>query len=275
MNPDDAEVVRLVVHARSGVTIDPHKTYSIESHLAPIARRDGYAGIDELVAAMRTRRDEALMWAVTEALIQGETSFFRDRRPFDLFRDDMLPALAASRGAQPIRIWSAACSTGQEAYSLCMAIDEMAGTLRNPKIDLFATDLSERRLEKAQSGVYSQFEVQRGLPIRKLVSYFEKADEHWRISSRIREMVRWRRVNLLADLRPLGQFDVIFCRYVLCTLDPTLRGRVVEQLARGLAEDGWLVLGQGETAEGLTELLQPVPGWAGAYRRDPSRRVAA
>jgi chemotaxis protein methyltransferase CheR len=275
MSPDDAEVVRLVVHARSGVAIDPHKTYSIESHLGPIARRDGYEGIGELIGAMRTRRDEALMWSVTEALIPGETSFFRDRLPFELFRDDMLPRLANSRAGQPIRIWSAACSTGQEAYSLCMAIDEMAGALRNPKIDLFATDLSERRLEKAQSGVYSQFEVQRGLPIRKLVRHFEKTDEHWRISSRLREMVRWRRVNLLADLRPLGQFDVIFCRYVLCNLDPALRARVLEQLARGLSDEGWLVLGHGEVAEGLTDMLQPVPGWNGAYARNPEHRAAA
>lgn len=274
MKPEDAEIVRLVVHARSGVSIDPHKTYSIESHLAPIARRDGYAGVEELIHAMRARRDEGLMWAVTEALIQGETSFFRDRTPFEKFRDEMLPALAARRD-RPMRIWSAACSTGQEPYSLCMAIDEVAGELPNPQIELFATDLSERRLEKAQSGLYTQFEIQRGLPIRRLVRHFEKVDDLWRISPRLREMVRWRRVNLLADLRPLGQFDVIFCRNVICDLDPALRGRVLEQMARALSNDGWLVLGQNETADGLTEALKPVPGHSHAYARNPAHRVAA
>jgi chemotaxis protein methyltransferase CheR len=274
MKPDDAEILRLVVHARSGVNIDPHKTYSIESHLAPIARRDGYAGIEELIAAMRERRDEGLMWAVTEALIQGETCFFRDRQPFDRFRDEMLPQLAVRRD-RPVRIWSAACSTGQEPYSLAMAVDEVAGELRNPQVELLATDLSERRLEKAQSGLYTQFEVQRGLPIRQLLRHFEKVDDVWRISGRMREMVRWRRVNLLADLRPLGQFDVIFCRNVICDLDPTLRARVLEQLSRTLSDEGWLVLGKHESAAGLTEALQPVPGWAGAYARNPAHRAAA
>jgi len=274
MRPEDAEVIRLVVHSRSGVTIDPHKTYSIESHLAPIARREGFAGIEELVQDLRARRDDKLMWAVTEALTQGETGFYRDRAPFDRFRDEMLPALAARRG-RPARIWSAACSTGQEVYSLCMAIDEMAGELPIPQIELLGSDLAERRLEKAQSGLYTQFEVQRGLPIRQLVRHFEKVDDLWRISARIREMVRWRRVNLLADLRPLGQFDVIFCRYVVGYLDPALRGRVLDQMARALADDGWLVLGEDESPVGVTDTLQPVPGWPGAFAKNPAHRAAA
>jgi len=274
VKPEDAEIVRLVVHARSGVTIDPHKTYSMESHLAPIARREGFDDIEALIQAMRARRDEALMWTVTEALIHGETSFYRDRKPFELFRDEMLPRLCA-RGPQPIRVWSAACSTGQEAYSLSMAVEEISGELALPPIDLLGSDLSERRLEKARSGLYTQFEIQRGLPIRQLVRHFEKADDLWRISARMRETVRWRRVNLLADLRPLGQHDVIFCRYLISHLDPALRGRVVEQLARALSDDGWLVLGAGETAAGLTDAVEPVPGWGGAFRRNPQHRAAA
>jgi chemotaxis protein methyltransferase CheR len=274
MKPDDVEVVRLVVHARSGVAIDPAKTYSIESHLAPIARRDGYESVEALVQAMRARRDDGLMWAVTEALIPGETSFFRDRAYFNHFRDDMLPRLAA-RAGQPIRIWSAACSTGQEAYSLCLAFDEVAGELPSPRIEIMASDLSERRLEKARSGLYNQFEIQRGLPIRQLVRNFEKVDDLWRISARMREMIIWRRINLLADLRPLGQFDVIFCRNVISSLDPPLRARVFEQLSRALSDDGWLVLGEGETTVGATDALRPAADCAGAFVRNPSHRAAA
>lgn len=274
MTPEDAEIVRQVVHARSGVAIDPAKTYVIETRLTPLARRDGYPDLDALISALRERRDEALLWAVTEALIQGETCFFRDREPFVQFRDSMLPALAVRRD-RPLRIWSAACATGQEPYSMAMAVDEAVGHVPGLRVDLFASDLSERRLEKAQSGLYSQFEIQRGLPIRQLVKHFEKVDEMWRVSSRIRDSIRWRRINLLADLRPLGQFDVIFCRNLISLLDPALRRRVLDQMARALAPDGWLVLGQGESATGLTDSLDPAPGWTGAFARSPSFRNAA
>ena len=275
MKADDIEIVRLVVHARSGVNIDPHKTYSIESHLGPVARREGFTGVDEMLQAMRARRDEGLMWAVTEALIPGETHFFRDREPFTQFRDVLLPALARRGGDRPARIWSAACSTGQEAYSLAMTLDEAAGELPGLKVEMLGSDLSERRLEKAQSGVYTQFEVQRGLPIRLLLRHFEKVDELWRIAPRLRERLRWRRVNLLADLRPLGQFDVIYCRNVVSALDPTLRGRVLEQMARALTDDGWLVLGEDETVRGVTDALRPASGCPGAFTRNPAHRAAA
>ncbi|HEY2661165.1 MAG TPA: protein-glutamate O-methyltransferase CheR [Caulobacteraceae bacterium] len=274
MSPEDIEVVRKVVHARSGVAIDPTKTYAIESRLTPMARRDGFEDLAALVQALRERRDDALMWAVTEALTVGETSFFRDREPFAHFRDQMLPALSAQRD-RPLRVWSAACATGQEPYSMAMAIEEAMVLAPGLRVDLFASDLSERRLEKAQSGLYTQFEVQRGLPIRQLVRHFEKVDELWRVSARLREMIRWRRINLLADLGPLGQFDVIFCRNVISTFDPALRTRGLEQMARALAPDGWLVLGHDETAAGLTESLQPVDGWTGAFSRSPSFRAAA
>ncbi len=274
MRPDEIEIVRMVVHARSGVSIDPHKTYSIESHLGPVARREGYAGVDEMVQAMRVKRDEGLMWAVTEALIPGETCFFRDREPFALFRDVLLPDLAA-RGLGEAKVWSAACATGQEAYSLAMSLDEVAGELGGLKVDFLGTDLSERRLEKAQSGVYTQFEIQRGLPIRQLLRHFEKVDDVWRIDARLRETIRWRRVNLLADLRPLGRFDIIYCRYAVGDLDPALRGRVLEQLARALNDDGRLVLGKGETAEAAGEALQPDPRHPGLFVRNPAFRAAA
>jgi chemotaxis protein methyltransferase CheR len=275
MSPDDVETVRQLVHARSGVVVDPTKTYPIETRLAPVARREGFASVDELIASIRERRDDRLIWATAEALASGETSFFRDTAPFEAFREEILPALAASRRDRPVRVWSAACASGQEPYSLAMIIDDERSKLQGVRVDLFGSDLSERALEKAQSGVYNQFEVQRGLPIRLLVRHFEKTDEMWALTARIRQMVRWRRINLLADLRALGQFDVIFCRNVVSSFDPATRRRVLEQLARALPDDGWLVLGLDETVVGVTEALRPAQGRRGLYTPNPAYRAAA
>jgi chemotaxis protein methyltransferase CheR len=275
MKPEDIEVVRGVVLSRSGVVIDPTKTYLIESRLAPLARREGFASAAELIQAIRGRRDDKLMWAVTEALTSSETCFFRDRTPFDQFRDDILPELAARRGERPIRVWSAACSTGQEPYSLAMIVDAERPNLPSARVELYGSDLSERCLEKAQSGLYTQFEIQRGLPIRLLVQHFEQIDELWALSPRVRQMVRWRRVNLLADLRALGQFDVIFCRNVVSAFEESVRRRVLEQLAQALPEDGRLILGADETVVGVTEALQPAPGRTGVYVPNPGFRRAA
>jgi chemotaxis protein methyltransferase CheR len=253
MKAEDSDLVARLCAARAGLKVDPDKVYLLESRLAPVARRDGFASIDDMVAALRTQREERLIWAVIEAMTMGETSFFRDRRPFRLFRDEVLPALARDRQGRPIRIWSAACGSGQEIYSLAMLVEEQRGALPGAKIDLFASDLSERALEKAQSGLYTQFEVQRGLPIQQLVRHFEQHDEMWAISPRIRQMVRWRRINLVADLSGLGPFDVIFCRYLLSSLVEPMRARVLESLARILAPDGYLFLGEHENADALTE----------------------
>ena len=275
MKAEDIEVVRGVVLSRSGVMIDPAKTYLIESRLAPLARREGFASQADLIQAIRARRDDRLMWALTEALTSNETCFFRDRTPFDQFRDEILPDLAERRGEQPIRVWSAACSTGQEPYSLAMIVDAERSNLPGARIELFASDLSERCLEKAQSGLYTQFEVQRGLPIRLLVRHFEQIEELWALSPRVRQMVRWRRVNLLADLKALGSFDVIFCRNIISAFDEGVRRRVLEQLALALPEDGRLILGLDDTVIGVTEALQPVPGRRGVYAPNPGYRRAA
>lgn len=275
MRPDDIETVRQLVHARSGVVVDPTKAYPIETRLAPVARREGFASVDELVQAIREHRDDRLIWATAEALAAGESSFFRDKAPFDAFREEILPSLVASRRERPIRVWSTACGAGQEPYSLAMIIDDERPKLRGARVELFGSDISERALEKAQSGIYTQFEVQRGLPIRLLVRHFEKIDEMWTLTSRIRQMVRWRRINLLADLRALGQFDVIFCRNVVSSFDSATRRRVLEQLARALPDDGWLVMGMDETVVGVTEALRPAHGSRGLYSPNPAWRAAA
>jgi chemotaxis protein methyltransferase CheR len=261
--------------ARAGVRVETEKPYLIESRLAPLARREGYDSIDALISALRTKREDRLIWAVVEALCRSETTFFRDRETFAQLRDQILPALSHRRREAPIRIWSAACATGQEVYSMAIATAEAPGLATGARFEFFGSDLSERSLEKAQAGIYTQFEVQRGLPIRMLIKYFENQDDTWAISPRIRQMVRWKRINLLADLSAMGRFDVILLRNVLGGMDASLRGKVARALAGLLPDDGVLVLDAEDDASEIDELLTPAPGGRGIYLRDPSIRAAA
>jgi chemotaxis protein methyltransferase CheR len=273
MRPEDIEVLRMLVHARSGVVVDPAKTYLIESRLGPVARREGFSTIPDMITAIRTQRDEKLMWAATEAMTSSETSFFRDSDVFDVLRHDILPRLAAARPpGQPVRIWSAACASGQEPFSLAMALEEEAAKLAGAKFEVFGSDLSEACLEKAQSGLYTQFEIQRGLPIKLLVRHFEKQGEMWRLHPRLASSVRFKRINLLADLKALGQFEVIFCRYALNQFDQATRRRVLDQLAALLPPDGYLVLGANEPAEGIAGLHAI---GRGVFGREQALRKAA
>jgi len=275
MKPEDRELVAQLCAARAGLKVDPEKTYLIESRLAPVARREGFGSIPDLLTALRAKREDRLAWAIVEAMAQSETAFFRDRSCFDLFRQEVLPALARVRDGEPIRIWSAACGSGQEVYSLAMIVEDEAPETPGVKVELFGSDLCERQLEKAQTGLYTQFEVQRGLPIRQLVRHFEKVDDMWALSPRVRQMVRWRRINLVADLSTAGRFDVIFCRYVLCDLVEPMKARLLENLARALSPEGFLFLGEGEVAQGFEDAFQPVAGRPGLFARNPAFRAAA
>ncbi|MES2034285.1 MAG: protein-glutamate O-methyltransferase CheR [Pseudomonadota bacterium] len=275
MTAEDIQLLVALCKARAGLKIDPAKTYLMESRLAPLARREGYNSIPDLIAGLKVRREEALIWAVVEAMTLNETAFFRDKAPFEQLRSHVLPSLSRLRGSEPIRIWSAGCATGQEAYSLAMIAEEAKGIDAGTRIEIYGSDIAERCLEKAQSGLYTQFEVQRGLPIRLLIQHFEKIEDNWRLSPRIRQRVRWRRLNLAADLSAVGRFDVIFCRYVLSAMDEGIRRRVLEGLAAALPQDGFLALGANETPEGVTEAFQPVSGRPGLFVRNPAFRVAA
>ncbi|AAK25434.1 CheR family methyltransferase [Caulobacter vibrioides] len=275
MTPEDMDLLAALGRARAGVRVETEKPYLIESRLAPLARREGYDSIDALIGALRTKREERLIWAVVEALCRSETTFFRGRETFAQLRDQILPALSHRRLEAPIRIWSAACATGQEVYSMAIAAAEAPGLVTGTRFEFFGSDLSERSLEKAQAGIYTQFEVQRGLPIRMLIKYFENQDDTWAISPRIRQMVRWKRINLLADLSAMGRFDVILLRNVLGGMDASLRGQVARSLAALLPDDGVLVLDTEDDASEIDELLTPAPGGRGIYLRDPSIRAAA
>lgn len=273
MRPEERALVAHLCAAKAGLTVDAAMDYPIESRLAPLARREGFASISEMLQAIRNRREERLIWALVEAMAPGETAFFRDREAFAQLAE-VLPVMARRRDGAPLRIWSAACSSGQEIYSVAMLAGDLSRSEQSFEVELFASDLSERRLEKARSGLYTQFEVQRGLPIRRLVDHFEQRDDMWTISPRMRQAVRWRRINLIADLSPVGQFDVILCRYVLDGMAAQHREQVLRSLAKALPEDGVLMLGLDEGAAETGGMLEPA-GAGGLYRRDPAFQVAA
>jgi chemotaxis protein methyltransferase CheR len=215
---------------------------------------------------VRSRKEEALLRDITEAMTTNESSFFRDQKPFELFRTLVLPQLLESRAARrQIRIWSAACSSGQEAYSLAMLLHDEAAKVAGWRIEIIGTDLSAEMVERAKSGIYTQFEVQRGLPIQMLVKHFRQNGDKWQISPQIRQMATFREFNLLGDLAPLGQFDVVFCRNVLIYFDQPTKSRVLEQVSRIMPADGLLYLGGAETVLGITERFRPLEGQRGLY----------
>jgi chemotaxis protein methyltransferase CheR len=205
----------------------------------------------------------------------NETFFFRDKIPFEIFRDTLVPKLTATRGRERrIRIWCTACATGQEPYSLAMLLHGMADKLDGCRFQIMATDICAEVVEKARAGIYSQFEVQRGLPIGLLVKYFEQVGERWQIAPEIRAMVQFRTLNLLNDFRPLGMFDLVFCRNVLIYFDQPTKIEVLGRIVRQMPDDGALVLGAAETVVGLTDLFKPHPDRRGVYVPNGPARLA-
>jgi len=268
VTPDDFSYISDLLKDRSGLALTPDKTYLLESRLNPVARKHGLEGLDGLIDTLRRQRSEPLIREVTEAMTTNESFFFRDGKPFDIFRQDVLPRLIESRaGTKTLRIWSAACSSGQEPYSLAMILREEAAKLPGWRLEIVGTDISNDILEKAKVGIYSQFEVQRGMPIQMLMKYFEQVNEMWQIDSSIRAMVKYQQLNLLDDLRPLGKFDVVFCRNVLIYFDPPTKAKVLENISRQMVDDGALFMGAAETVLGVTEAFKPVAGQRGLYGR--------
>jgi len=266
VSPDDFQVLSALLRERSGLALTPDKVYLLESRLGPVARRHALAGLPALVDRIRRQKPEALVREVVEAMTTNESFFFRDVKPFEAFRTQMLPRMIeARRGGRALRIWSAAASHGQEAYSLAMLLAEERARLEGWRVEIVGTDIADGVLERAKAGLYSQFEVQRGLPVRMLAKHFAKEGESWRLAPAIRSMVSFRRFNLLDDLRALGRFDVVFCRNVLIYFDPPTKARVLGAIARQLAPDGFLVLGAAETVLGVTEALRPWPAEHGVY----------
>ncbi|HZD90235.1 MAG TPA: protein-glutamate O-methyltransferase CheR [Pseudolabrys sp.] len=273
MSPEDFDYLRHLLKERSGLVLALEKQYLAESRLLPLARKRGMSSLTELVAALRQRTDAALTSAVVDAMTTNETFFFRDKVPFDQLRDTVLPALIAARARERrIRIWCAAASTGQEPYSIAMVLKEMEAALAGFRVDILATDIVGDVLERARVGVYSQFEVQRGLPIQMLVKYFRQEGENWHIAPELRAMVQFRTLNLLNDFSPLGRFDLVLCRNLLIYFDQPSKVQVLERLSHQMPDDGYLILGAAETVVGLTDVLKPMPERRGLYVPNPERR---
>jgi chemotaxis protein methyltransferase CheR len=271
MTPLDYDFLRKLLKERSGLDLSADKQYLVESRLMPLARKAGLAGIPELVQKMKGGA-EPLTVDVVEAMTTNETFFFRDKIPFDHLRDTILPMLLASRASRKtLRIWSAACSTGQEPYSIAMCLKEKGAALQGWRIEIVGTDLSQEVLEKSKSGIYSQFEVQRGLPIQLLVKYFTQNGELWQISPELRGMVQHKQLNLLQDFAHLGKFDVIFCRNVLIYFDHTTKTNIFQRMSRIIEPDGMLMLGAAESVVGITDAFRPYPDRRGLYQPNPER----
>ena len=267
MTETEFDFLRGLLKTRSGLALGPEKRYLVESRLLPVCRRFGLESLSALVTALRGPRAVTFEQAVVEAMTTNETFFFRDRAPFDLFRDTLLPrTLAARAQTRRLRIWCTAASSGQEPYSLAMLIAAAGPRLAGWTIDIVATDLSSEILEKAKAGLYSHFEVQRGLPAQLLVKHFEQVGDQWKLDPAIVRMVDFRKLNLLQSFASLGTFDIVFCRNVLIYFDTQTKGDVLGRIAGALAPDGAMLLGAAETVIGLTDALVPDREHRGLYR---------
>jgi chemotaxis protein methyltransferase CheR len=265
MKPDDVAYLAHMLRRRSGMMLGRAKPEFIEGRLAPVMRRFGFKDVSGLVAELRHGRD-ALARAVTEAMTTNESSFFRDRPSFDVFEQLVLPALMTRRGStKRLRIWSAACAAGQEAYSIAMLLDDHKLIAKGWTIDVIATDISAEMVARGEQGLYSHFEVQRGLPVRRLVDHFSQEGASWRIGENLRRMVTFRPFNLLDSFGWLEDIDVVFCRNVLMYLDHKAKVGVLDQISEVLLPDGYLMLGSVETPQGLSNAFDPVAGSPGLY----------
>lgn len=263
-----------LLRERAGQALPGDRLYVVESRLAPLARREGFASVVALIEALRGMAEPRLAQAAAEALVDPETSFFRDREPFDRLRDMLLPALARARPGRPLRIWSAGCGTGQEALSLAIAATQAETAAPGTSVEIVATDFAEAAVERARGGLFTHFEVQRGLPIRDLLTHFDAADDLWRAKPELLGRIRFGRVNLARPLPNVGRFDVVFCRYVLNDFTPEARIAALQQLACVVTPGGVLVMGEGESPLDIGAAFRQPAGAPGLFQRDPAAVAA-
>ena len=282
VSDSSSRILAGLLEARTGQQLTMSRRWRIETALSSLLRERGISSLDELITILVMEKEPGLASRVVEALLNNETYFFRDRTPFDLLATQALPALAKRRASsRRIRIWSAGCSTGQEAYSLAMLFAEDPTRWAGWTIDILGTDVSQGAIERARSGTYSQFEVQRGLGINQMIRWFEETDSGWRAAEALRRTVRFQVHNILEPLPHSQPFDIVLCRNVLLYLNAEKRGLAFDRLASAMAPDGWLMLGAGETVIGQTKRLSAdlntrgfycLSGSEAADRREP--RVA-
>jgi chemotaxis protein methyltransferase CheR len=267
VSDSSSRILAGLLEARTGQQLTMNRRWRLETALASLLRERGIATLDELITILVMGREPALATLVVEALLNNETYFFRDRQPFDLLTAQALPALAIARADKKrLRIWSAGCSTGQEVYSLAMLFAEDPLKWQGWTIDILGTDVSSAVVDRARSGTYSQFEVQRGLGITQMIRWFEECDDGWRAVEPLRKPVRFQVHNLLEPPPHPGQFDIVLCRNVLLYLSPEKKTLAFDRLASAMAEDGALMLGAGETVIGQTKRLAACRETRGLYR---------
>ncbi len=269
-------ILASLLEARSGQQLATNRRWRIDTALAAIMRARGFKSTDELVARLVSNKDTDLVDEVIEALLNNETYFFRDKLPFDLLLGGPVQRLAEARTAtRRLSIWCAGCSTGQEAYSLAMAFAENQARWRGWTIEIVATDLSKAAIERGKAGIYSQFEVQRGLPIMQMLRWFkELGGQEWRIDDQLRSMVRFEAGNIIGVPPRPGRFDIILCRNVLLYFAPDMRRLAFNRLAGTVAPDGALMLGAGETVLGQTDRFVSDPDCRGLYKLAAPAKVA-
>ena len=274
--PDDIEAFRRLVLDRSGLILSADKDYLLRTRLEPIARAEGFVDVASMLRQVRLTPASRLAQRCIDGMATHESFFFRDITPFDQLRDVILPELWTARAAtKTLRIWSAACSSGQEPYSLAMLLREQSAKFGDWKIDILATDFSQPILERARTALYSDFEVRRGLSEERQARWLVREGSSFRIAPELRAMVQFRQHNLLDGMSTLGQFDLIFCRNVLIYFDPATKARTLEGIANILAPDGALILGSAETVVGLAGSFEPRTGLRGVFRTKSSQRAVA
>lgn len=264
MKISDFELYRNLLQRNAGLSLSPEKTYLLDSRLTPVGRKWGYPTLEAMTLALRGVPDTALLNEVVEAMTTKDTSFFRDTTPFTTLRDRVIPSLIKNKGRKrELRIWSAGCSTGQEPYSIAMVLKEIEAKLKGWRIEIFATDLSTEALRKARTGNYSQFEVQRGLPVSHLMRNFDELDDSWRLRDDVRNLVYFEQLNLLESYDDFGLFDIIFCRNVLNYFEEKIRDSILGRLTDSLDNNGFLILGNEESPSLSHTELQPLEGYNG------------
>ena len=275
MNPTSFSYLADLLKKRSGIILSPEKLYLVETRLLPIARCEGKTTLDEFIPLLQRPGAEPLISKVIEAMTTNETFFFRDKAPFDRLVDTIVPAFRESRPDKTLRIWCAAASTGQEPYSIAIALVEAGLPAAGWRIQITGTDISNDVLEKARAGTYSQFEVQRGLPIQLLLKYFKQEGDYWQLSPDIKRMVQLKPFNLLDPYGSLGRFDIIFCRNVLIYFDRETKSDMLNRMAQIMTPDGFLILGAAETVVGITTDFEPMRDKRGIYMKTGAAQTVA
>lgn len=268
MQPNDFKFLSELLKKHSGLALTPDKEYLLESRLQPIARSHGLHGLSAMVAALQASSNPKLLTEVIEAMTTNESLFFRDNKPFEHMKKNLLPALREqAKLLKSLRIWSAAASTGQEPYSVAITLLEDPGAA-GWKQEIIATDIAHKVIDRAKQGIYSQFEVQRGLPIQILMKYFKQLpDTTWQIKDDLRRMVDFRTHNLLENFTSLGVFHLILCRNVLIYFDDATKIDIVRRMCANLHQGGFLIIGSSESVMDSTLPLKAMEGMPGIYQR--------